>query len=343
MTEKKKIPYPKDLLARLIGVPAIALLTLLTPSESDDISLSLPARLFIAFTITACVWEGNRFLVVYFRNLFPSVAETWKRILWQFSVSIALSALFMAISCEVLTQLVDCTWSSPTMLISNMLVGLMITFITSIIYECVYFFTRWREAIVEAEELKRQQMHWQLETLKTQVNPHFLFNSLNTLTTLIEEQPPQAVDFVQQLSQVYRYILAGRDRQTVRLSEELTFIKSYIFLLKMRFGENFHVHITIPESLHNTQIPPLVLQLLIENAIKHNIVSREKPLQVEIKTTDILELVVENQRSPKKTVEASSGFGLDNIVSRYKLLSSQEVKIDSYDAVFRVTLPLLHN
>ena len=128
------------------------------------------------------------------------------------------------------------------------LASLMLTFFIVAVYESIFFYSRLQKSIVEREKLERENIHSQLEGLKNQVNPHFLFNSLNTLTYIIPEDPDLAVRFVQQLSKVYRYILEIRDRKLICLSEELEFLDSYVFLLKERFGENFHVEIRVPES-----------------------------------------------------------------------------------------------
>jgi two-component system LytT family sensor kinase len=181
-----------------------------------------------------------------------------------------------------------------------------------------------------------------LNALRTQVNPHFLFNNLNTLCSLIPENPEHAVDFVQQLSKVYRHILEVKDEKTISLKEELDVLHAYTFLLKTRFDKNLTVNITIPSEKLQQHIVPLSLQILMENAIKHNIVSSDKPLLIDVFTVNG-SLVVSNNLQMKNQVNESTGIGLDNIRNRYKLLSAIPVKVTASDSNFTVSIPLIDN
>ncbi len=163
-----------------------------------------------------------------------------------------------------------------------LLKNLGITFIVGTLYEAGYFFNRWKKQVLETEEIKSRQLRTELDVLKSQLSPHFLFNILNTLIALIHENPNQAAKFTEKLSNVYRYTLAHHDREVVRLSTELEFTDAYHFLLKMRFEEGIVMNIDFPEEMKSIHIAPLTLQLLLENAVKHNILSLHKPLIIDI-------------------------------------------------------------
>ncbi len=188
--------------------------------------------------------------------------------------------------------------------------------------------------------LQEENIISQFESLKAQVNPHFLFNSLNVLSSLIFIDQAKASKFVRQLSKVYRYVLEHKDRDTISIGEELPFIESYIFLLKTRFDQNLVVALDIPDRAKARHVAPMVIQLLLENAIKHNIVSKAKPLSVEISVADD-SLVIQNNLQRKSSTEISSQVGLNNIRKRYEYLTNRKVLVTEDANHFRVTIPLL--
>jgi LytS/YehU family sensor histidine kinase len=196
--------------------------------------------------------------------------------------------------------------------------------------------------VEETENLKRENLAAQLNALRTQVNPHFLFNNLNTLSSIIPDDPKQAVDFVQQLSKVYRHILEVKDEKSISLKDELDLMNAYAFLLKTRFGDNLAVNINVSAEKMQKKIVPLSLQLLMENAIKHNIVSAEKPLHIDV-FAENGSLVISNNLQMKNQVNESTGIGLDNIRNRYKLLSDKPVRVTESATNFTVSIPLIDN
>ncbi len=178
------------------------------------------------------------------------------------------------------------------------------------------------------------------ETLKNQLDPHFLFNSLNVLSSLIEENPVKAQEFTVALSKIYRYVLDQKDKNLISVEEELNFAKLYVSLLKMRFEEALIVNFTINDTENEYKIVPLSLQLLLENAIKHNIISDQKPLQIDIfRQNDYL--VIQNTFQKKQTFDKSSGIGLQNIVQRYKIVTNDHVEILQDNKLYTVKLPLI--
>jgi LytS/YehU family sensor histidine kinase len=208
----------------------------------------------------------------------------------------------------------------------------------SLVSNAVMFFKNWKEAAIQQEKLKREQLALQYETLKGQVSPHFLFNTLNSLTSLISTNPEKAIDFVKKLSDVYRYVLDQKNQELVPLESELKFVESYIFLQKIRFGENLVVEINV--RLRNFKVIPLSVQMLVENAIKHNEVSDRKPLQIRLFTTDDQYLMVENLLQ-KKTASEGTGSGLENIKSQYSFFTDRKVIISENNGNFIAAIPLL--
>jgi len=201
------------------------------------------------------------------------------------------------------------------------------------------FLTEWRASASEAERLRTENLSARYETLKSQVNPHFLFNSFNVLSTLVYKNPDTAARFIKQLSNLYRYVLETKDKETVSIEEEVNALKAFSYLSTMRFGDNLDIDIALDEVL-TYQIAPMTLQMLVENSIKHNVVSKAKPLSIKVfKERD--EIVVQNNLQRKNNVTASAGIGLPNIQARYEYLSDQPVSIEETNETFLVRIPLL--
>jgi LytS/YehU family sensor histidine kinase len=293
---------------------------------------------------TAVLWEGNKWIVERLRRRFAEYRQTHQRITTEigFCAAYTVVAVFVLSAILVNIEIEHCTIRDVvhdfSIAIRPSLIG---TLIVVSIHEAVYFFQEWRKTILEAEQLKRENISSQFETLKSQVNPHFLFNSLNTLITLIPEDPQLAVSFVQKLSNVYRYVLQNKDKELVTLAEEMKVAEAYLFLLKTRFGENLRVNTDIPEDQLGKFIAPLTLQMLLENAIKHNVVSTEKPLHIHLYVEKDDVLVVKNNLQRKSSVPDSTQTGLANITQRYRLLCRRAVEVIVTASNFMVVLPLL--
>ncbi|MBI9041179.1 2TM domain-containing protein [Lutibacter sp.] len=218
--------------------------------------------------------------------------------------------------------------------------GLVITLSVSLIFHAIFFYKALTETKVKEQEIVAKTETAKFESLKSQIDPHFLFNSLNVLTSLIGENPQAAEKFTTKLSKVYRYVLEQKSKDLIELDEELHFAKTYMELLNMRF-ENA-VTFEIPEKASHSELKiiPLSLQLLLENAIKHNVVSEENPLTVKIEEKEGY-LVVSNNFKPKAVLEKGTKVGLQNIVDRYHLLTLKKVEITKINESFIVKLPLL--
>jgi two-component system LytT family sensor kinase len=194
---------------------------------------------------------------------------------------------------------------------------------------------------IELERTKSDNLGAQYELLKQQVNPHFLFNSLNTLKYMVESGDAHTVDFILKLSDFYRFTLESRKQDLIRLAEELEILNAYVFLLKARFEEGIDLSIEIGQQHYQSMIPPFTLQLLVENCIKHNIVSLERPLQIRLSSENDF-IVVENQVQLKRTPEASMGMGLENINQRYIHLLNKKIEIQATETLFKIKLPIIH-
>jgi two-component system, LytTR family, sensor kinase len=225
-------------------------------------------------------------------------------------------------------------------MIIGYLVGFIPTGIVLTVYEAVFFFELWKNKVQEQEAISRTQLANQLDALKAQLDPHFLFNSLNTLSSLIDENEP-AQEYLSRLADVYRYVLLSRDRNTVTLAEEMEFVRAYLYLAKVRFQDSLQLDIHIPTTSYRHAVAPLSIQLLVENALKHNVASKESPLLIRITEADGY-IRVSNEIRPKAVLHPeSTKVGLQNILERYRLLSDQPVRILDQADQFEVSIPLL--
>ena len=287
------------------------------------------------------IWLLTFLIVIRFRKLYPSIEQSVKRILLTGLVSLVIIYPFNII---ILYSGTLPGQAAPPMSTMDLIryatgVGIMLWIITGM-YEACYYQQLLRQSQKEKNDLLNQQMHQQLDSLKHKVNPHFLFNNLNTLTYLIYENSALAEHFVEELSTVYRYLLRNHDEGMTSLQQEYAFIRSYMELLKIRFGQNLHLALEIEEQWMQHELPPLSLQVLVENAVKHNILSAEQPLFISISTEDQY-LLVRNNYQPRHLVAATERSGLNYIISRYKQAGIDGVDIWQQDGIFTVKLPLL--
>jgi ligand-binding sensor domain-containing protein len=219
-----------------------------------------------------------------------------------------------------------------------------ITLSLLVILALLYWYMKKREQQVKkVQQLQQEKIQFEFAVLRNQVNPHFLFNSFNTLISYIEEDPNMAVDYVEKLSSFFRNIVNYREHDVITLEEEISILKTYFYLQQKRYGSNLTLNISVSEEQKKLIfIPPLTLQLLIENAIKHNAVSKETPLEIMVYLEDKDKLVIKNNINPKISREPGTGTGLQNIIKRYNLLSKDDVTVNNDGINFTVLLPLLN-
>lgn len=220
----------------------------------------------------------------------------------------------------------------------ELVIANLITFLITSIHEAAEFYRQWVTNFSKSVKLEKDNIEAKYEVLKSQINPHFLFNSLNSLTSLIHSNE-KAVDYVQNLSEFLRYILKSRDTELVLVRNEVEMLEKYLKLQKSRFGSNLIIEINIPEKYFHYSVPPLVLQMLVENCIKHNIISKEKPLVINLSVNKQF-LEVRNNLQ-KKISHNSTGQGLNNIMERYKFFTEKEVAVNETSTNFKVKVPLL--
>lgn len=215
----------------------------------------------------------------------------------------------------------------------------LIALFISLIFTSIGFFKAWRKSVLNEAATKAEMMSYKYESLRNQINPHFLFNSFNVLSDLVYEDQAQAVIFIRQMSELFRHVLDSRDKGLVRLSEELEFMKSYAFLLKTRFGEKLKLEIDLNPDI-NAYIVPMTLQLLVENAVKHNEVSEKFPLSISIRQNEQY-VEVENVVKPKPIGNDSKKTGLKNIAQQFAFFSDKEIEVKSTESHYLVRVPVI--
>lgn len=284
-------------------------------------------------------WETFRWLNYKLDEVLPYEKSIPWRITVQISIGVVFSAFVRFLIYEFgepnLPFKLDRLFLAATWVL-YMLAGSVI----NIIFITRYFLSRWKESLLLTERLEKEKAQVQFDNLKNQLNPHFLFNALTSLNSLIFENQELASQFLQQLSKVYRYVLQNKDKNFVTVQTELDFIKNYVQLIQTRFGEAIRITIDIRDDALQRAIVPVTFQILIENAIKHNVVDKGRPLTIEILTIGDY-VVVSNNMQLRKLVEASNKVGLENLKSLYRFLTDNPVLIERTDDRFAVKVPLV--
>jgi len=324
--------------------PTLAAITYFILGESYFSGLkNFGAASATAFPILFGVWILQGRLGWKLVTVYPSHRDTLKRALLFSLLNQVIVATTIILICLVFDWLHTLNYQfTAKSCLSGIIAGAICTIINQAVYETDASYRRIKVSQLEAERLKKEQLQTQFDSLKEQVNPHFLFNSLNSLSSLIATHPEKAEEFVEEMSQVYRYLLRSNEEQLTTLQKEIDFIESYNMMLKTRFGNGFQPVIRIEEALKERLLPPMTLQLLMENAVKHNIIDPDMPLIVQLYTQDE-KLVVRNNLQKKNKPVASNKIGLSNIISKYKLLNHPDVEIKETDREFIVVLPLIEN
>lgn len=323
-------------------IPVIAvLIVLLTEWEEASTSFAFFVKKFVVATfITTTIWLVDAIVFEKMVERYPEFKHTFKRVLLTVIGFVVCTFIIYSIDCFFICRIV---FNLPmyTNFVENVRITYVITALVYVIYECIFFYNNWKKTIIYAEQLKREHTIAQYESLKNQINPHFLFNSLNTLSAIIPMDADKAVDFVHKLSNSYRYLLKMKERELVPLDDELEFMHAYLFLIKSRYGDN--IRITINEKIGGkaSLLPPVSLQMLLENCIKHNVISKDKPLNIMIHI-DQTSIAIHNNLQPKQMSEPSTGLGLENIKKRYAVLSDKTVVVNQTTEYFEVILPLLN-
>ena len=346
MATKSVLPtdHVNDIGFRVILIPFFGIVIPLATGMVDHSNFPLwKIKLSYAYSIGIAflVWEGNRYLLLTLRSYFNWLNKPIKKILaLLFAISfytIPLSALLI-VGWYHLFQKGTVNWSVVNT--STLIIMICVVFITHV-YETVFLVKQAESDQLKKEQLERARAEAELEALKNQVDPHFIFNSLNTLSHLIEDKPEKAKLFNDNLAEIYRYILLNKARDLVLLEEEIEFVTHYFGLLRIRFEDAVQLFISVTEpECQQFLIPPISLQILVENAIKHNEFSDLNPLRIQISLNDEV-LTVSNEIRRKQLRKPSSGIGLKNLDERYQLITANKMTIRERENEFIVVLPVL--
>ncbi|MBL0180923.1 MAG: histidine kinase [Chitinophagaceae bacterium] len=293
--------------------------------------------------ITGCIWEGSRLMEPLFNRLVHRQKNKIKALGIFFAVATVLTTILTTgIVFLVSMVLHDHTVAETVIPLKlNLIYAWLANLLFHLLNAIKYYFTEYKTKWMEAEELKRMSAQAELQLVKSQINPHFLFNNLNVLSALVMKNTDEANRFIEEFSKVFRYILNNHDKELVNIRTEMDYIKPYIFLLKKRFAEGLDISVDIPQDRENFYIIPASIQMLIENAIKHNVVSRSRPLHIKVHANGNNTIVVTNNLQLRDSVDNSTKIGLNNIIKRYLLVSGRKVEVFKDENAFTVTLPLL--
>ncbi len=342
--QKNNGSYVNDLGFRLILVPAFGIIIPLVTGMINPYNFSnWEVKLSFLYTIgiAAFVWQGNRYLHYTMRSYFD-----WHNKPLQKIIVLLFSVSFYTIPASVVLLVgwyklfADGVPDWNVIWQSSLIILVCVIFITHV-YETVFLVKETESEMVRNEQLERAKAEAELEALKNQIDPHFIFNSLNTLSHLIEDKPVKAKQFNDNLADVYRYILQNKARDLVQLKEEMSFLKNYFALLKIRFENAVQMQVLVDENKTDQYlIPPISLQILVENAIKHNEFSEKLSMTIEIKLAND-ELTISNPIRKKMLRKPSSKIGLQNLKERYRLITNKEIVIHEGENEFNVILPVL--
>lgn len=311
----------------------------------------------IALGFTLTYWVTSRFAVLQFRSIFPQEELTVKRILIMLPVLLMIVTVISLLGTEWIEMIESRELIPEPPLFYKVVMSYTLVIMVLAIYEGVFFFTKYRQSTIERERLARENMQSQLAVLKQQMNPHFLFNSLNTLVNIIPEDRYKATLFTQRLSAVYRRILEWRHKELITLEEEVQALQDYVFLMQTRFEDKLEVcwyfgagtrvqcegdgqSIELPVAVRSYRVVPLSVQLLVENAIKHNVVSTDHPLRIDISLANN-RITVRNPLN-LRTGRAldSTGWGHQNLKARYEMVTEAPVVIRQTAEIYEVSIPV---
>jgi sensor histidine kinase YesM len=326
----------------LVAMLVLALLItlLIFDSKGEGIKIFMTSY---AWAVAICVtqWMGNSYIYGLLDKRYSWQDHLKKRAIYGSLALIGYSAFAYVVVQMIMFKLVygalpenPVYWTLRTSYIA-----VLISFAVSLIFLVVAFFQYWKKSLLEAERFKAEMLQYKYEALQNQINPHFLFNSFNVLSDLVYEDQNKAIDFIKQLSQLFRYVLDSRDRELVTIKEELEFIEAFSYLLQTRFEDKLIIKQEF-EAREDEMIVPMTLQLLIENCVKHNEISASQPLTVQImRTGDYLK--VENNLQLKSAGLDSKKTGLSNIRQQFKFFTDKEIVFTETDHSFSVEVPVI--
>lgn len=322
----------------LLGILSFGVLvpTLFIPvdlwSQSHFISIA------VAFITSFIIWEGSKIIQQVVSHVYPWDKSNIHHLLYEVLGIFILSSIMLIVGIVIYDNLVSTINITIGVALRNIIVSFLLALLFTAVNEASYFFDRWKDSLLEQERLKEESLIAKLESLKKQLDPHFLFNSLSVLSGIVYKDAVLADSFITKLSKVYRYVLEHKEASLVTLREELNFIEAYFFLLKTRFQSGVNLVKELDSNPDDLWIAPVAIQLLIENAVKHNEASDYKPLKIRLYEDEKF-IWIENNIQPRKQPHESSKVGLKNLSSRYQYLTDQKIVVLNENGMFKVGLP----
>jgi len=286
--------------------------------------------------MTAGLWLGCMAIVMFLWKRFPWEQGPVKHLLFEILLILIYTVTFSSLLYLLEKKFLDLP--KVENLGMEVFITIIITLFITSIHESVFFYQQWKYNFSKSVRLEKDNIEARYEALRAQINPHFLFNSLNSLTTMVEENK-DAVDYIQNLSELLRYMLKSGEKELVLLRDEITILNKYISLQQIRFSGALEIKVNVDEKYYHFAVPPLSLQMLVENSLKHNIISRENPLKIEV-LAEKESITVTNNLLKKEGVQ-SSGQGLKNLTGRYRFFTPRKVEVIETDKIFKVVIPLL--
>lgn len=294
----------------------------------------------VSFIISTIAFLMNNGIISLFDKWTGWEDKFIKRLFFEMGAAAAMGAALMGSITYLLDQFGVYEGNIVRHIINNMMIFGVINIIYVSIMEGIIFFRRWREEKIRTERLEKENAISRYEALKNQINPHFLFNNLNVLASLVSKDKAIAEKFIQEFSRIYRYILDTSEKLVVELNEELNFINSYLYLLKIRYNEGIDYDININQESMKKYVIPLALQILVENCVKHNMFSQSAPIKIVIYDKDDM-IYVENNIRKKEVRNKQEALGLKNLSSRYSFISEKKPVFSIHNDIFVAKIPLI--
>lgn len=346
VNKEKRLKYLgfNDFWFSVVGILTISLVTA-SFSNYENAILSLGEIVFtwgFSIVLGSISWLIGRTLLIFLRKKYPDFKDDAKRIGLFFLAIVATVFFVNFLARTVIAMIPGVNYVGGDAEIKMMIFNISLTVMIMAVYEAIYYNIRLKKSVREEEQSKQAVIQAQLDALRNQAQPHFFFNTLNTLRDIIDQNSKEdASKFVDKLSDMYRFLLEAGNSNLIPLKDELKFSKAYIHIQSERFGDNLKLNWNIPETATDRMIVPMSLQLLLENAIKHNVISKAKPLEVHVHFEND-HIVVTNKIQAKSTQLPSTKVGLKNIEKRYALITDKLVEIVHNEHQFSVSLPVLN-
>jgi sensor histidine kinase YesM len=342
------IMFPNERRLRIIGLVSFFALfyvfyqSLILFYAHEPMGVLIVKTLLVSALFAITMWEPTRWMILKVRASMPRQENTVKR-----KILVAVLVLSYAVLIGFLRTMLEdrfiwsLPWKEPSFFLPMIGSNVLFLLVEVTLYESYFFVQKWHNSEMEAKELKKLNVQMQYDSLKMQIQPHFLFNTLNALVGLIEVDPKRAVTFTKELAYVYRYLLAAHNSKLISLEQEFLFTQAYIYLIKTRYPDGLNIDIQFEQDqLSPYLVPPLSLQMLVENAIKHNIITRARPLRITMSLDEERRMMTVSNNLQRKEESAKKGTGLSMLKKKFELNNMQGLRVYEDAATFAVTIPL---